>query len=779
MNIRNVPSRNDLMSHLLSEKPERSFYSEFYRARFRFYEIFHTEGMNEEEKKLDDIIYKICTEANPKIELYGINSDLFLKILFRADFLQISDDVKNNFYKNVCIHFIFSDIISEIIKRIGDLDRILHVKVDILRTLLKMLNVQAIIDKRRLTLENTRFEKYDIILFERIDEIIISPCAYKIMCSNDAVNLHHINFILKLFKVTKLTLNGCNLNWKNEGNLLNNLSLSQLFISQCGSSVNRIILENVEALEDSLRVLDVSDCPLYNETLIAIRNFRLKKLSMRNCIKKNGYFIGDLWSESMKFGSYIEANVNMNLLWQEGTLKDTLKYLDVSSNDLIHEELDVIKELKVKELHLSKTNIKLNTQLNNGNTFKFPYSLRKLILKNVDIDFNFLSILCDFRLQRLEISYDAAKEFDDFSLLMEKPIVESLEELSLDLKNYSQLFVSFIANFKLKIFECKLGTWYYYNFDSFWNNSKRENLEVLILEDGKLSENDAKGISQLNTRILSIHPFLFDTKEHVLKILRSENLRNSVYDLRLGGAYEADNEHVNLISEFKNIEYLSLKITGTNLTQQLFKKLELLGTLKTLTLRICIGLNLSEEVASVLCNFPVKTELTILLVGVGKHWCLSFTENAFRHFLRTASVNQNAKVNVRLEFSDCTLNKKCAEVFKRFNVKSLTFSSCVFDQFLENFLKDEMLFSLEDITLKRVDIDSKQLELLANIHLTKLSILASNNFSYINLPSLLKSGPISKSLTTLRIDPTACIHYVENILKTKLSVYELFSWDLL
>ncbi|KAL3285115.1 hypothetical protein HHI36_019239 [Cryptolaemus montrouzieri] len=491
----------------------------------------------------------------------------------------------------------------------------------------------------------------------------------------------------------------------------------------CGTKVNGIIAENLEELKQTLRELDISGCPLYNETLILLGQLPLEELVMKNCIKSEGYFIGNLWSQCARFGNCEMAQIDMDLLWQDGVLKDTLKNLDISLNDLEQTNLTSISEIPLRKLNVSKTNIKLqwNTMFQGIQNSYLMENLKILRIRDVFIDKSAFSSLCNFPFHVLEITYDAVKEFQDFTLLLQKPIMKTLQELTLDLKNHCQSFISFIANFKLQCFECKLGTWHYYNFASFWNSPNLENLKILKLEDGKISENDANGISRLCLNTLWIYPFLFDSKEHILKVLSSNILQSSVIDLRMGGAYEIDNDHLGLILRFKKLEHLELKISGTNLTRIHFKRLEYLKSLKTLKLQVYIGLNIDEHAADALCSLSGKTELTLFLIGLGKSWPLVFTERAYHVFLLKNSF-QNFQTPVVLKFSDCTLNQRCAEVFRSINIESICFSSCVLDNFLKTFFDGKMKYTLTELTFKRVDIDKKQLYELRNTHLTKLSI---------------------------------------------------------
>ncbi|KAL3285114.1 hypothetical protein HHI36_019238 [Cryptolaemus montrouzieri] len=102
---------------LIQEDQKLNQFSEFYRAKQRFCdcEILRLQIMSVEEHFLDDLIYRLCSddlEIEPKLQ-----SSLFFPIIFRADFLQISDEFKQKFYMKICSVFILSDMISEILEK--------------------------------------------------------------------------------------------------------------------------------------------------------------------------------------------------------------------------------------------------------------------------------------------------------------------------------------------------------------------------------------------------------------------------------------------------------------------------------------------------------------------------------------------------------------------------------------------------------------------------------------------------------------------------------------
>ncbi|XP_044749684.1 uncharacterized protein LOC123310279 [Coccinella septempunctata] len=748
-------------------------FAEYHNAKERFYSQHYLNNMdlNEDDLYLDNLIVKLCDEEEIEIDN---EASLLFRLLFRADFIQLSQKVRPNFYKRICTHFILTNKIEDILELVDDLDLISHVKSEIFMNLMKILNLKITIDKNCLTLNYiAKGSWYGLHNLSQIHQMIISPSAFKVVLEKFDLNFYHLNFILRLLQIKILTLSGCNLNWKEEGNILNGLNLRILNMSSCGTSVNKIVAENFENFRENLTDLNVSGCPLYNTTLELIAQLSLNELNIRGCIKKKGYFVENMWMEFADFNISEVCDVDINLLWAEVNLRNSLKKLDASLNHLDYADMEEILQLNLVELNVERT-----SEIWDGdcrNLWRNPLqNLKRLRIRDIEIDFSFLATLFELKLEVLEFTYDAVKNFNNFSVLLGAPMADSLRELTIDLQNHCQPFIHFLSHLKLRYFECKLGTWYYYNFDVFWNGKNRKYLKTLILNDGKISETDARGISALELETLSLFPFLFDSKEHILAILSSEVLRYSVVDLRMGGAYEVDSDHLNLLIKFNQLRRLSLKISGTNLTRAFATKIEHFKNLRELKLKVYIGLNMDEQAANALCNLPNGTDLTIVLVGLGKKWPLSFTEQASRVF-NMKNFLYDSEIPVHLELSDCTLDYRCGRIFNKFNIESLILNSCVLENFLPSFLEEKIVYTLQYLIMKRVDIDNGQLMMLRNLCLNELSVLTSmDDFGYNKLPIILSDGAISKSLSVLRLGPYSCIPYIQYMLKSKMSVYELF-----
>lgn len=751
--------------------------AEYHNAKRRFNSQYYSNdtSMNEEEDDyLDNLIFKLCNENEIQLEN---NASLFFRLLFRADFLQLSQNAKRKFYHRMCSHFVFMNDMEDITYTVDDLDLIPHVKMEMFLNIINILNLKMKFENKCLILSYiSRVSWYERKKLEGIDHIILEPSAYKVMLEKFGLSLSHLNFILRLLKIKNLTLNGCNLNWRDE-NILNGLILTKLHMSHCGSSINQLISGNFENLRDNLRELDISNCPVLNKTLELISQFDLKKLNIENCAKKNGYFIGNIWTEC-EFGTSEICYVDTNILWAEENLRNSLKHLEIGCTELDYTNLEEILQLDLLELNVSRS-----CEIW-GEDFRSLWrnsmqNLKVLRIRDIEIDFSLLATLFELKIGIFEFSYDAVKNFNDFAVLLKTPMAESLQELTIDLKNHCQTFIHFLSKLKLKYFECKLGTWYFYNFDIFWTSRNRKYLKTLILEDGKLSETDAKGISSLKLETLSLHPFLFDSKQQILLVLASRILQRSVVDLRMGGAYEVDSDHLDLLENFECLRRLSLKISGTNLTHVFSKKLEYFKTLKELRLQVYIGLNVDEQAANALCTLPNGTHLTIVLVGLGKKWPLTFSEKATQVFI-LKNCMKNSDISVHLELTDCSLDYRCGKIFNKFNVESLILNSCVLDNFWVSFLEEKIIFTLQILIMKRVDIDLGQLMMLKKICVNELSILTSmDDFGYNKLPIILSDGAISKSLNIFRFGPYSCIPYIEYILRTKISVYQSYPQYLL
>ncbi|KAK9872381.1 hypothetical protein WA026_017841 [Henosepilachna vigintioctopunctata] len=409
--------------------------SEYHEAQERFQTItehdqehFHSD---QENKYLDEVIRKICRKSHT-IDV-GNDSTLFYKILFHSDFLQIKQEIVKIFYSELCLQFIRENIFEDIIRNLEMLDLVPHLKKHLAMGVLQSCQLEPMVIKNCLSFKNSRAKIWHTLNLDNINTIILPKSVLR--DSKTIKTIHTIRCLiifLRLCKFRGLKLSGCNLNEQNVTILSEEFQLRSLDISRCGPYVNVIVQRNLFGILKHLTKLDISNNHVDNATLEKIRLLPLESLKISNCIRTSDVTMNSIErSTSSNYSVLNQEETNLDILWQDGDLRDTIRDLDVSFNNLTKTNLERILERPLEQLDISAclksnsvdfyslvfpSNLKILKARFNNFVFKDYQLIHETSLEDLQINFNRSEKLCN-ELQFFQFMKKVKKAslFDGFS----------------------------------------------------------------------------------------------------------------------------------------------------------------------------------------------------------------------------------------------------------------------------------------------------------------------------------------------------------------------------
>ncbi|KAK9872385.1 hypothetical protein WA026_017843 [Henosepilachna vigintioctopunctata] len=385
--------------------------SEYHEAQERFQtmtehdqEHFHSD---QENKYLDEVIQKICRKSHT-IDV-GNDSTLFYKILFHSDFLQIKQEIVEIFYSELCLQFIRQNIFEDIIQNLEMLDLVPHLKKHLAMGVLQSCQLEPMVIKNCLSFRNSSAKIWHTLNLDNINTIIIPKSVLRDSKTIKTIyTIRCLMIFLRLCKLRGLKLSGCSLNEQNVTILSEEFQLRSLDISRCGPYVNVIVQRNLFGILTHLTKLDISNNNVDNATLKKIRLLPLKLLKISKCIRTSDLTMNLIKRSTSPNNSELnQEKINLDILWEDGVLRDTIRDLDVSFNNLTKTNLEHILELPLKQLDISGC---LNSNSVDFYSLVFPSTLKILKARFNKLVSKDYQLILESSLEDLQIDFYSSEK---------------------------------------------------------------------------------------------------------------------------------------------------------------------------------------------------------------------------------------------------------------------------------------------------------------------------------------------------------------------------------